>query len=89
MAAWFSSGRIIDVILVLVALEAFLLLVLRLRTGRGPAPLPLLYNLAAGAALMLALRTALVGADWQIVAFWMLMSLAAHLGDLVSRLRDS
>ncbi|WP_375456523.1 hypothetical protein [uncultured Methylobacterium sp.] len=89
MAAWFSSGRIVDAILVLVALEAVLLLALRLRTGRGPAPLPLLCNLASGAALMLAVRAALVGADWPVVAACMLMSLAAHLGDLIPRLRKS
>ena len=88
MAAWFASGRIVDAILVLVALEAAFLFVLRLRTGRGPAPLPMLCNLASGAALMLALRAALVGAGWPVVAACMLAALAAHLGDLVPRLRD-
>lgn len=88
MAAWFSSGRIVDAILLLVALEAILLLALRLRTGRGPAPFPMLCNLGSGAALMLALRAALVGADWPVVAACMLAALATHLGDLASRLRD-
>ena len=88
MAEWFSSGRIVDAILVLVALEALALLALRWRTGRGPAPVALLCNLASGAALMLAVRAALIAAGWPVVAFWMLVSLVAHLGDLVPRLRD-
>lgn len=88
MAEWFASGRIVDAILVLVVLEAVFLLSLRWRTGRGPAALPLLCNLGSGAALMLAVRAALVGAAWPIVALCMLVSLAAHLGDLVPRLRN-
>ena len=88
MAAWFDSGRIVDAILVLVLLEAGLLLALRRWTGRGPAPGPLLCNLASGASLMLALRAALTGDPWPIVAGWMLVSLVAHLGDLVPRLRE-
>ena len=88
MTAWFASGRIVDVILVLVAIEAVVLLALRHWTGRGPAPVPLLCNLGSGAALMLAVRAALVQAPWPVVAGWMLASLAAHLGDLVPRLRS-
>lgn len=87
MAEWFASGRIVDAILVLVAIEALVLLALRQRTGRGPAPAALLCNLASGAALMLAVRAALVQAHWPVVAGWMLASLAAHLGDLAPRLR--
>ena len=87
MATWFASGRIVDAILVLVVIEAIVLLALRQRTGRGPAPVQLLCNLGSGAALMLAVRAALVQAPWPVVAGWMLASLAAHLADLVPRLR--
>lgn len=83
----FASGRIIDGILVLVALEAAALLAWRARTGRGPAPIPLLCNLASGASLMLALRAALTGAAWPIVAAWLVASLVAHLSELGLRLR--
>ena len=86
MAEWFASGRIVDAILGLVAVEAVALLVLRRWTGRGPAPIALLSNLASGAALMLALRAALVQAAWPVVAGWMLAALGAHLGDLLPRL---
>ena len=60
----FASGRIVDLILALVALEALGLLAYHRRTGRGPAPADALSNLLSGACLMLALRGALVGAWW-------------------------
>jgi hypothetical protein len=85
IAAAFASGRIIDGILLLVAAEALALAWIVRR--RGP-PLPsLLANLASGAALMLALRAALVGAGWVAVAGWMLAGLVAHLADLGLRFR--
>ena len=42
-------------------------------------------TLAAGAALMLALRAALTGAGWPTVAAWMLVGLVAHAADLILR----
>ncbi|KQQ23857.1 hypothetical protein ASF53_05985 [Methylobacterium sp. Leaf123] len=86
-APLFASGRIIDVILVLVALEALVLLGMRARWGRGPAPGALLSNLASGAALMLALRAALTGTAWPGVAAWLAAALAAHLTEMVIRFR--
>jgi hypothetical protein len=85
MDALFASGRIVDAILVLVAAEALLLA--WLARSRGLARAPLLANLASGAALMLALRAALTGAVWPVVAGWMLAGLLAHLADLTLRLR--
>ena len=85
MAGLFASGRIIDVILALVALEALLLAWLG---RRGGLPLPaLLANLASGGALMLALRAALVGSGWIVIAGWLLAGLVAHLADLRLRFR--
>ncbi|SFL27197.1 hypothetical protein [Methylobacterium pseudosasicola] len=86
-ATGFASGRIVDAILALVAAEALLLAWLAGRWGMARAPL--LANLASGAALMLALRAALVGSGWAVVAGWMLAGLAAHLVDLTLRLRTS
>ena len=85
LASWFASGRIVDGILLLVAAEA---LILAWLSRRGGPPLPsLLTNLASGAALMLALRAALVGAGWIVIAGWMLAGLVAHLADLGLRVR--
>lgn len=89
LAGLFASGRVIDAILVLVALEAVALLAWRARTGRGPAPRPLLCNLASGAALMLAVRASLTGAAWPVVAACLLGALGAHAGELALRIRDS
>lgn len=89
MAEMFVSGRIVDVILVLVAAEALVLLAVRARWGRGPAPGALLTNLASGAALMLALRAALTGAAWPGIAACLIVALAAHLADLALRFRRS
>ena len=88
MAALFVSGRIVDAILLLVAIEALVLLGVRARWGRGPAPMALLSNLASGAALMLALRAALTGAAWTGIAAWLIVALGAHLAELVLRFRN-
>ncbi len=88
MADLFASGRIVDIILALVALEVVALLVWRWRRGRGPSPIALIGNLASGASLMLAVRAALTGADWTVVAGFLLASLVAHLADVWLRLRE-
>ena len=87
MAELFASGRIVDLILAFVALEALVLIGWRLYRGRGPSPVTLACNLAAGAALMLAIRAALTGSDWTIVAGCMLASLAAHLTEMCLKFR--
>jgi hypothetical protein len=80
-----KSGQLVELVLMLVALEAAALLFYRLRTGNGPEPLGLVFNLAAGSALMLALRAALQQADWTQVAAFLVLALAAHLADLARR----
>ena len=87
VADLFASGRIVDLILALMAAEAVVLAVHYRRTGRG-VPLPdLAVNLAAGAGLLLALRAALTGAVWAWTAGWLTLALAAHLADLARRWR--
>ncbi|MBY0611295.1 MAG: hypothetical protein K2P80_03840 [Beijerinckiaceae bacterium] len=87
MADWFASGRIIDIVLLLVALEALALAFWRRRSGRSPSGLAMLPNLLAGASLMLALRFALTGMSWVWIALMMVVSLIAHAFDLAARLR--
>jgi hypothetical protein len=81
----FASGRIVDLILGLVAAEASLLCAYHRLTGRGPAHPDLLANLLAGALLLLAVRAALVDASWPVVAAILAAALAAHLWDLRRR----
>ncbi|WP_217362942.1 hypothetical protein [Roseicella sp. DB1501] len=87
MQALFSSGRVVDLALGLMLLEALALLALRRSRGGGLAPAELLAFLLAGAGLLLALRAALVGAAWQWIALPLILALLAHLADLGLRWR--
>lgn len=87
MAEFIASGRAIDVILAMMAVEAVVLHVYRRRTGRGLAGPDILINLAAGGSLMLAVRAALTGAGAGWIAACLLASLAAHGADLSRRWR--
>lgn len=84
MEALFGSGRIVAFILVAVAVEAVVLVWLLRRTSRlafGVAA-----NLAAGACLLLAVRSALLDDPWWSTALWIALSLPAHVLDLSLRL---
>jgi len=83
----FLSGRIADIVLVFMAVEAIALVFYNVRTGRGPRPLDMLPALLAGVCLALALRAAMVGAGWGWIAFSLTGALAAHVVDVVRRWR--
>ena len=85
MAEFFASGRVVDLVLAIVVVETLCLVALRLRTGNGLPVAALAVNLLSGAALMLALRAALVQADWVWVAAPLCASFVVHLGDLALR----
>ncbi|HSO81002.1 hypothetical protein [Thiocapsa sp.] len=87
MAELFASGRLIDLILGLVAVEAIALTVLHRLTGKGVAPRDLVGLLLAGAFLLVAVRFALTGAEWIWVGAWLALALVAHLADLALRWR--
>ena len=88
MAELFNSGRVVDLILLLVAAEGVALWVWHRRSGRGPSGLALIPNLVSGASLMLALRFALTGSSWIWIAVMMLCSLVAHGFDVMNRWRS-
>jgi len=83
----FADGRVIDVILALVVIEAVAVIAYWRRTGRGIAAGRLLPNLLAGAFLLLALRAALDAAGGAWIALWLAAALAAHATDLATRWR--
>ena len=87
MAELFASGRIIDVIIVLMLVEGAVLAWWHARTGRGIAPRQLAGLLPAGGFLLLAVRAALTGEAWPWCAGFLLLGLVAHLADLVVRWR--
>ena len=87
MGELFAGGRIVDLILAFMVLEALVLLVWRRRTGHGIAPLDLVASLLAGALLLLALRFALAGIAWPAIAACLAAALGAHVWDLARRWR--
>lgn len=81
LAGLFASGHAVDIVLLVLAIEA-LWLAARRRIDVLPALLP-------GALILLAVRAALTGSEWWVVAGWLALSLPAHLYDLRRRLTAS
>jgi len=80
------SGRIADIALAVVAIEAILLGVTAIVTGQH-ARLRSLPHLAAGACLLLSLKAALIGGPPTAVLGWLAGALVANLIDMPSRWR--
>lgn len=80
MSEWFASGRVVDLVIVVIALEALWIVLRR----RGDVPGKLL-ALVPGVLILLALRAALTGAGWPVIAFWLALSFPVHLADMVRR----
>ncbi|MCP1675825.1 hypothetical protein J2T57_002980 [Natronocella acetinitrilica] len=85
MEALVTSGRVVDLVLLLTAAEAIALVAYHRLTGRGVPPGELIPYLLAGVFILLALRVALVGAAWYWIPVLLLGSLFAHLGALAKR----
>lgn len=80
MATFFASGRAVDVVLLVLLLEALLLW----RRGRA-TPLDILCALGPAALILLGLRGALTGAAWPLIAGPLALSFPLHLLDLHRR----
>lgn len=76
----FGSGRAIDIVLGFVAIEAFLL-----ATWKRWRASEIISALLPGVFLLLAIRAALTGSPWFVVALFITASLPAHLYDLRRR----
>jgi hypothetical protein len=87
VAFLFESGHVVDLVLILMALEGAVLLAWRWRTGRGVPPGDLVGYLASGACLLMALRAALTGAWWGWIGLWLALGGIAHVVDLARRWR--
>jgi hypothetical protein len=85
MSQWIASGHVIDLILIIMVLEAAGLLALWRYRQRGIRPAHVFANLAAGASLMLAVRSVLTGGSTETLAVLLALSFVAHLVDLGMR----
>jgi hypothetical protein len=88
MADLFASGRLVDLILLLSALEALILALYFRATGRGVALPDMLPNLLAGAMLLLTLRLALSGSGWMPCCATLAAAGLAHGWDVARRWRQ-
>jgi hypothetical protein len=84
MGEFVLSGQAVDVVLIVIAIE-FLALVLLRKGSRKRAAQDLFFALMPGVFLLLALRAALVGADWPWIALLIAGSFPFHLVDLSRR----
>ncbi len=84
MNALFASGRVVDIILAVLALEVLALALWR-RSRREPGIANLLVAALPGICLLLALRSALDNAGWGMIALFLALSFPAHLLDLWRR----
>ncbi len=83
----FFSGRLIDIALVVIALEAVVLLASRGFSRVGIQPLDLIGQLLAGALLLLAVRCAVTRVDYRWTVTFLSASFPAHAFDLIRRAR--
>jgi len=81
----FASGAIVDLILAFMALELIVLIIVRKKSVPALHIADVLASLAAGAALLLVLRSVMRGKPWEISAFWLVVALLCHLWDLRRR----
>ena len=88
MAELFASGRLVDLILALVAVEALALAIYFRVTGRGVPIADLLPNLLAGTCLLITLRLALSGAGWLLCCASLAAAGLAHMMDIGRRWRS-
>jgi hypothetical protein len=85
MSEIFSSGRLIDIVILITLLEGAFLLTLHRKTGRGVAPQDFVLNMASGLCLMLALKLVLSGAGWQVTALCLMAAGTLHGMDKYKR----
>jgi hypothetical protein len=89
LAALFESGAIVDAILLLMILQGLGLKILHQYGWRIMSPVDYLFTALPGAFLLLALRAALVNAEWFYIAASLLAAFCLHWSDLVRRSASS
>ena len=85
LAQFFLSGRVADVAIAITVVEGLAIAAYFRATGRGVDPRNYAVNMVSGVCLMLALRAALTGASWAMVALCLSASGALHALDIWRR----
>jgi uncharacterized membrane protein YjjB (DUF3815 family) len=80
-----NSGRIVDIMLLVLVVETAILAVYRQRTRRGIPIASLVANFGAGGSIVLALRAVLADQPAAIIAACLVASLGFHVADLALR----
>ena len=83
-----AGGALIDTIIVITLAETAVLLVYHHKTKRGLAPRDYLLNVMSGLCLMLALRCAVMGSGWYLIALFLTAAGLAHAADIARRLQQ-
>ena len=81
----FSQGHAVDLILLVIVAEFVFLSTRRRRFGHRPSVIDRVLAFAPGVCLLLALRAALTGAGWLLVALALAASFPFHIADLIRR----
>jgi ABC-type spermidine/putrescine transport system permease subunit II len=82
VADFIQSGRVADLVILCLVLEAAALSLYRWRTGRGLSTVATMLLVLPGMMLALALRAALTGVPWMWIGISLGAALLAHLADL-------
>ncbi len=80
-----QTGRVADLVIVVLLAEAAVFIGFRVATGRGFAVSSVVSNMLAGLFLVLALRSALTDASWMWTALSLAAAGVAHAVDLAVR----
>jgi hypothetical protein len=83
-----TGGGLIDAIVAITLLEVAVLLAYWHQTKRGLAPRDYLLNVLSGLCLMVALRCAMSGSDWRLIAMLLTGAGLAHTADIAWRLKQ-
>jgi hypothetical protein len=78
-----ESGRVADLVLVIMALEAIVVGTVLARQGRMPTLLRHGAGLLAGVGLVLALRASLTHSPWPMIALFLTLAFLAHATEIV------
>lgn len=78
----FQSGRIADIVAVVIVIEAIMLITVKYLTGHGINSGKVIALLVPGFCLVMALRSVMADEPWYWLALWLTLSLIAHLIDV-------